>query len=99
LDREMEKVRREAGAIQSEEGFREAPSPVRREIAATLSTTQPPATIQSHAETDRASADILALRDQLNALKQELAAARHEFESTAAELRRDLDVLNRQLGN
>jgi uncharacterized protein len=99
LDREMEKVRREAGAIQSEEAPREIQPAVRREVAPVLTTTQPPAGIESHAENSRATADIAALRDQLNTLKQELAAAKQDFESTAAELRRDLDELNRQLGN
>jgi uncharacterized protein len=99
LDREMEKVRREAGAIQTAEFTPERQAAPERQMAAAPLPVRPITASTSHAENNRGSADIAALRDQLSALKQELAAARSEFEATAAELRRDLDELNRQLGN
>jgi uncharacterized protein len=99
LDREMEKVRREAGAIQTEEFTPERQPTATPPIAAAPSAVRPAAAVETHAETNRGGGEIAALRDQLSALKQEMAAARREFESTAAELRRDLEELNRQLGN
>jgi hypothetical protein len=42
---------------------------------------------------------VAQLREDLAALKRELQIALDEFSSTAAQLRRDLDELNRQLGN
>jgi uncharacterized protein YceH (UPF0502 family) len=94
LDREVEKVRREAGAMQpvashveSEEAaaprgaFRAAPSSVAAFPAASI------------------SEQLLQLRNELADVKSELAAARSEFETTAQQLRLELDELNRQLGN
>jgi uncharacterized protein YceH (UPF0502 family) len=101
LDREMEKVRREAGAAHfeptgddSETAGSHPPVPV--------PTTEPRRAAPSPVSTgtsDRLAADVAALRDELNSLKRELAAARTDFDSTARELRQGLDDLNRQLGN
>lgn len=99
LDREMEKVRREAGAMHTEEPTSDRHPAPERSAPAASPAPRPAATVEVPAKDDRASADIAALREQLNTLKQELASTRQEFESVAAELRRDLDELNRQLGN
>lgn len=99
LDREMEKVHREAGAMHVEHAAAEQASvEVRRSAQAAA---RPVAHMRepSTADGDRLAAEIVALREQLSDVKQELAAARAEFESTASDLRRDLDELNRQLGN
>jgi uncharacterized protein YceH (UPF0502 family) len=111
LDREMDKVRREAGAlpahavdstqaeVSTERAGARAPSPSDARSPAT----SPPRPAVSAANSASSSisfaADIAALREELNRLKQELAAVRAEFESTAGQVRRDLDELNRQLGN
>jgi uncharacterized protein YceH (UPF0502 family) len=92
LDREMEKVRRESGALQSTA----ASPPVHREAASAS-----PAEL--NAETNGADSaelreQLQSLRDELAALKFELESARSEFTSAADELRRDLDDLRRQLG-
>ncbi len=99
LDREMEKVRREAGLIHAEATIAERPPVAERPVTAAPVTSRPAAVAESSAEGNRASAEIAALREQLSALKQDLASVRSDFETTAAELRRDLDELNRQLGN
>ena len=98
LDRELEKVRREAGAIAASEPIR---TPSERAGASPPPSTGYPSrtTAAPTSPSDSSSSDISALRDELSELKQELAATRAEFDATAAELRRDLDELNRQLGN
>jgi uncharacterized protein len=102
LDREMEKVRREAGTMHAEESSPEMRLP--RSQAPSLPTplpTQPAARVVSEPrhESNSANGEMAALREQVNALKHELAEVRAELESTSSELRRDLDELNRQLGN
>ena len=99
LDREMEKVRREAGSVQSEESLPERHPAPERQMPPPPPVIRLAAVVESRAENSRGGADIAAFRDQLSELKKELAAARYDFESVAAELRRDLDELNRQLGN
>jgi len=93
LDREMEKVRRESGAVQLTTAM-----PSIHGEAAGASPSQVAVPVDA--------LDSAALRDQLDSLRSELAAvkrelesARNEFAATAEELRRDLDELNRQLGN
>jgi uncharacterized protein YceH (UPF0502 family) len=101
LDRETEKVRREAGAMHAEATLSE-PRPAPQHVPP-----PPPAPVQPTArvvsepryESNSANGEMAALREQVNALKQELAEVRAELESTSSELRRDLDELNRQLGN
>lgn len=114
LDREQEKVRREAGyAIAEQE--RAGASPPPSQHVAHHSPAAPPPTVPSlptaphptlfasatstPATTNNLTAELASLRDQLNTLKQELAAARSDFDSITTELRHDLNELNRQLGN
>jgi uncharacterized protein YceH (UPF0502 family) len=107
LDRELEKVQREAGAAQ----LAEAP-PARAESGAPSSTTI--SRHETHAlghdaggstlrapnsQSGDVSRELQQLRDELASVKRELTAMRGEFDNTAEELRRDLDELNRQLGN
>ena len=102
LDRELEKVRREAGAIQADTAAPEPPrTPSERAGASPPPSTGYPSrtTAAPTSPSTSTSSDLSALRDELSELKQELAATRAEFDATAAELRRDLDELNRQLGN
>jgi uncharacterized protein YceH (UPF0502 family) len=100
LDREMDKVRREADAMHAasaasagSEPAEESPSPA----AAPQRSSQPAAVQQG--DRNNWGEQISALREELSTLKRELAAARSEFESTAAQLQSDLAELNRQLGN
>jgi uncharacterized protein YceH (UPF0502 family) len=98
LDREMDKVRREAGAMQAAAAAPDTtsaedespPAPTPRSMQSTAP--QP-------ADRTNVSEQINSLRVELNALKQELAAARADFESTAQQFRSELADLNRQLGN
>ena len=50
-------------------------------------------------DADDVMAELGQLREELDAVKRDFAAARTDFASTAAQLRRELDELNRQLGN
>jgi hypothetical protein len=102
LDRELDKVRREAGALHAEAAASD-PAPITPQRAGA---SPPPPTIaasiptqSSQLRSEHPPADVSALRQELATLKQELADLRTEFDTTAAELRRDLDDLNRQLGN
>jgi uncharacterized protein YceH (UPF0502 family) len=93
LDRELEKVRREAGTLQSAalaeptEPAGSAPRPPR------------PAAAPSPPVDSTLASQLHQLREDITELKRDLAAARADFQSTAQTLRRDLDELNRQLGN
>jgi len=99
LDREMEKVRREAGELVATGG-----APVARERSPQVSAPTPARgatspTVQPIDDTAQLRDQLYALRNELAAVKRELDTARSEFSTTADELRRDLDQLNRQLGN
>ncbi len=98
LDREMEKVRREADALHAAAGgsdsSEESPS-----SAAPVTRAPQQAPIARSVEQHDWSEEVAALREELSTLKQELAAARTEFETTSEQLRSDLAELNRQLGN
>jgi molecular chaperone GrpE (heat shock protein) len=97
----MEKVRREAGAMHVEASSSEPRSTPQYSPASPLPSPTQPARVAAElrSENNSAHGEIAALREQVNSLKQELADVRAELESTSSELRRDLDELNRQLGN
>lgn len=113
LDREMDKVRREAGAMAESDtvsGIASDPpptSPATRPPSGTTPhhTVSPPATASRTASgtSDGGDASLAAevrqFREELNTVKREFQAARSEWESSAQQLRRELDDLNRQLGN
>jgi uncharacterized protein YceH (UPF0502 family) len=97
LDRELEKVRREAGAsaafVDSSGGWGQA--------AGNVQDQRPTASVSSHraAAGDSAGEEISSLREELANLRRELEATRNEFTMVTEELRRDFDQLNQQLGN
>src|SRR5262249_9581529 len=95
LDRELDKVRREASAMQAaagSESSQDSESPVVPQWSAQPSPSR-------HADQADLTKEISALRAELATLRSELATARAEFESTSERLRSDLAELNRQLGN
>jgi uncharacterized protein YceH (UPF0502 family) len=104
LDREMEKVRREANSHVATDH----PSGVAHPSVAT-GQTQPvrmPTPSQNAASSPAGNAEVDALREQLDSLRNELASVKRELDATRAEfatatdaLRRDLSQLNQQLGN
>jgi uncharacterized protein YceH (UPF0502 family) len=95
LDQEMEKVRREAGATASTGEANSTASEYQRTISLPA-----PATIRAQAADQSALAgDLHRLQDELTELKQQLLDIRAEFDTTAQDLRRQIDDLNRQLGN
>jgi uncharacterized protein YceH (UPF0502 family) len=109
LDREMDKVRREAALLSTADGGAEVSSapaaPVRPSMPMPTPTPAAPrpvvassATI-AHPGTSNIGPEFSKLREEIATLKREFEAARSEFESTTQELRRELDELNRQLGN
>jgi len=98
LDREMEKVRREAGEHAATGGSPVATRPSPQPTPPSSRAVTPPA--PKHTDDSAELRDQLdSLRDELAAVKRELDTARNEFSTTADALRRDLDQLNRQLGN
>lgn len=110
LDRELEKVRREAGAAHaefaadSEPAVTPAPAAPRPAAPASEMPSVAAPRVSSSPATDgpvlkELVAEIESLRSELGDVKRELAGIRSEFESAGNELRRELDELNRQLGN
>jgi hypothetical protein len=92
LDREMEKVRREAGSLAAE--------PPAEPHSAGPAAPAPAAVARENASVPAAGpAELAALREELAALRREFDASRSELESAARDLRRELEDLNRQLGN
>ena len=100
LEHEMEKVRREAGAHASINAYAvtgvatERSQPRRDELSDAARTDRAPPV-----EDDSLTDDLHRLRDEVTELRQQLLDARAEFESTVHALRRQVDDLNRQLGN
>ncbi|MCI0333416.1 MAG: YceH family protein [Planctomycetes bacterium] len=99
LDREMEKVRREAGHVAAG-----GPPAASGGWGRAGGEPPEPAVSRSIDSRDSYGAEPLreqldSLRDELAAVKRELEAARSEFATVTEELRRDFDTLNRQLGN
>jgi uncharacterized protein len=95
-DRELDKVRREAALLHPEESSSDG------EQIATAAVTQkvsPPPPQQIPAAQNEVGLEVARLRDELTALKREFQTAREEFVTTTADLRRELEELNRQLGN
>ncbi len=88
LERELDKVRREAGALQHAGNAPESASSHESQPAAAV-----------NGSDDALNDQVRALRDEVNALKREIASARADFESVAEQLRHDLTALNHQLGN
>jgi uncharacterized protein YceH (UPF0502 family) len=99
LDREMDKVRREAATMASSVASSSA-EPTERASAPPAAAPRPQS-FAAPAPAHRAADDseLAQLRSDVATLQRELAAVRSEFESTTDELRRGLDELNRQLGN
>jgi hypothetical protein len=103
LAREMEKVRREAGAMHVEETGSISERAVAFAPMSSSSVSSPPQIVTPRPNITPPAAvptPILgALHEELTSLRQEISALRAELESSTADLRRDLDELNRQLGN
>jgi uncharacterized protein YceH (UPF0502 family) len=91
LDREVEKVRREAGSAPQAAATASDSPASRHDGPSSVTGATPHAT--------NLSEQLQQLQDELTDVKSELAAARAEFETTAQQLRRELEDLNRQLGN
>jgi uncharacterized protein len=100
LDREMDKVRREATASEPTDALRPSEHEPQSRQANTATTNCAPAHSTNREEIAGAStSELTQLRDELISLRRELEASRSEWQSTARQLRRELDELNQQLGN
>lgn len=91
-EREMDKVRREAAAQPSVEPDEVA---TQRPVAAFAAS--PRQVVGERTATQ--AADAPQLREEIAALRRELSSMRAEFDSALEAMRRDLEELNRQLGN
>jgi uncharacterized protein len=109
LDRELEKVRREAGAahfedVSDSEASAALAAPPRQAaprvnespVSDAPRSASPPA---SGPVLKELVAEVESLRAELSEVKRALAEARAEFERATGDLRRELEELNRQLGN
>jgi uncharacterized protein len=108
LDREQEKVHREAGLLSAAPSaghtHAEALDEPRTSVTHRGSDDERPGRVARSTAGLSADASSLMhqlqqLQDELTDLKQDLIAARGEFDTKTEELRRGLDELNRQLGN
>lgn len=109
LDREMEKVRREAGVAADQPPATNRPpaalaSPTPAPSAPSPAPATPPPRIVASpqappADTTALREELERLRDELATVKRELNEARTDFAATTDALRRSLDELNQQLGN
>jgi uncharacterized protein YceH (UPF0502 family) len=98
LEREMDKVRREAGdaaLVGAGAEFQARGGDALSSFAPTAGSRES----SSFREAENLADEIQQLRDEVSAVKNSLEATRSEFESTAEELRRILVDLNRQPGN
>lgn len=98
LDREVEKVRREAG-VASMETVSGPPAATNAVAHAPASSSVAQRPVAPAGEAAQLRGQLDTLRDELALLRRELDEARQEFTTTADTLRRDLDSLNEQLGN
>ena len=99
LDREVEKVRREAGSA-SESAVAPTDMPSReRDGAASAPAVSHAARHGESPVATGVSQQLQQLQDELADVKSDLQSVRADFETTAQQLRRELDELNRQLGN
>jgi uncharacterized protein YceH (UPF0502 family) len=107
LERELEKVHRDAGAAllaaappdPSEEGVTPSNTTSRHEARSSVHDVASPSLRAPAPHSGDVGRELQQLRGELASVKHELSAMRAEFDRTAEELRRDLDELNRQLGN
>jgi uncharacterized protein YceH (UPF0502 family) len=108
LEREMEKVQREAGLMpRAEPAYRahvgridESPTP--QATAANeghAAKRAPVSPAGSPSDATAVAQQLERLQAEVAALKRDLLAVRGEFETSITDLRRGLDELNRQLGN
>ncbi len=95
LDRELEKVRREAGAAHFESASDEAETAAPIRPAQAHSPSPPRPAPAGSAPSVHAAADLETLREEVSNLKRNLAAAIANFDTTASELRRALDDLKK----
>ncbi len=102
LDQELEKVRREYGADSGQASAATA-GPLPRISAGNPAEVTPsmpaPNSMTSGSSTSIDADQVRQLRDEVSRLRLELQEAKTTLESLATELRKDLDALNRQLGN
>jgi uncharacterized protein YceH (UPF0502 family) len=100
LDREMEKVRREAAATApacDSPTFDER-EPTAPPAAAPAPARYSPASVSS-SETNGLADEVRRLRSELGDLRRQLESTHAEIDATTTQLRDQLDDLNRQLGN
>lgn len=102
-DREMEKLRREIGSAAADDRPHDAApqhtTEARLSVHSTPADLRAASTSSRDAAADEVVTDLARLRSEVSALRAEFIAARAEFESHTQALRRELDELNRQLGN
>jgi uncharacterized protein YceH (UPF0502 family) len=107
LDREQEKVHREAGLLSAASAVRlqeAGTDDIRSPIAHGHADDPPPdrgtkSIVTPSSDVTNLMQQLQQMQNELAGLKRDLLAARGEFENQAEELRRGLDELNRQLGN
>jgi uncharacterized protein YceH (UPF0502 family) len=104
LEREMDKVRREAGVTATTVGSSmaspAASAPARSPDASRPATFAPAVSAPRQVPaTDDLRDELAAVRNELAAVRRELDDTRAQFTATTEALRRELDQLNQQLGN
>jgi len=99
LDRELDKVRREAEAAQASAPDEDADSKERVTRPAPTHTAVEVGHRQTADANHGLAEEVRRLRDELATVKQACESVRSEMETIATQLRRELDELNRQLGN